>query len=54
MAHDHGDPVTAWRIFWTSDLPFRRRLVVAAGNVRRRFSTLPPHECCGRPGEPGC
>ena len=53
MAHEHGDPVTAWRIFWTSDLPFRRRLAVAARNLRTRITT-PPHNCCGRPGEPGC
>ncbi|HAF09438.1 MAG TPA: hypothetical protein DCK98_05075 [Chloroflexi bacterium] len=50
---EHRDPVTAWRLFWTSDLPLHRRLVVAAGNVMRRFTT-PPHDCCGRPGEPGC
>jgi hypothetical protein len=54
MDHDHGDPVTAWHIFWTSDLPFHRRLAVTAGNVIRRFRTWPPSECCGRPGEPGC
>jgi hypothetical protein len=53
MAHDHGDPATAWRIFWTSDLPFHRRFAVAAGNIVRRVTT-PPHDCCGRPGEPGC
>jgi hypothetical protein len=50
---DHGDLVTAWRLFWMSDLPPHRRLVVAAGNILRRFKT-PPHDCCGRPGEPGC
>lgn len=53
MDKDHGDPVTAWRIFWSSELPFHRRLVVAARNVGRRITTL-PHDCCGRPGEPGC
>jgi hypothetical protein len=53
MAHDHGDPVTAWQLFRESDLPLHRRLAVAAGNIVRRF-TLPPHDCCGHPGEPGC
>jgi hypothetical protein len=50
---DHGDPVTAWRIFWSSELPFHRRLVAVARNMGRRIVT-PPHDCCGRPGEPGC
>jgi hypothetical protein len=53
MAHEHGDPVTAWRLFWTSDLPYGRRLAVAAGNIVRRITTS-PHDCCGHPGEPGC
>jgi hypothetical protein len=53
MARDHGDPVTAWGLFWTSDLPVHRRLAVAARNVIRRVTT-PPRDCCGRPGEPGC
>jgi hypothetical protein len=53
MAHQHGDPMTAWRIFWASELPVHRRLVVVARNVFRRVTT-PPHDCCGRPGEPGC
>jgi hypothetical protein len=53
MRHDHGDPMTFWRIFATSDLPLHRRLAVAARNVMRRVTT-PPHDCCGRPGEPGC
>jgi hypothetical protein len=54
MAHDHGDPVTAWQLFRDSDLPLHRRLAVTAANIVRRFGALPPHDCCGRPGEPGC
>jgi hypothetical protein len=53
MAHDHGDPATAWALFRSSDLPLRRRLAVAAGNIVRRITT-PPHDGCGHPGEPGC
>jgi hypothetical protein len=53
MADDHGDAVTAWRLFRSSDLPVHRRLAVAAGNILRRVTT-PPHDCCGRFGEPGC
>jgi hypothetical protein len=53
MGHDHGDPVTAWRLFRSSHLPLYRRLAVAAGNILRRVTT-PPHDCCGRFGEPGC
>lgn len=53
MAHHHGDAATAWRIFRTSDLPYRRRVPLAILNLLRRIWT-PPHDCCGRPGEVGC
>lgn len=36
-----------------SDLPFFRRLGVALGNYGRRLR-VPPRDCCGNPGQPGC
>jgi hypothetical protein len=42
--------ITNWR---QSDLPFFRRLGVAMRNYGRRFS-VPPRNCCGHPGQPGC
>ncbi|HXG36787.1 MAG TPA: hypothetical protein VNL15_07445 [Dehalococcoidia bacterium] len=36
-----------------SDLPFFRRLGVALANYSRRFR-IPPQNCCGHPGDPGC
>jgi hypothetical protein len=51
--HEHGDPLTAWRLFRESELPLARRLGVAAANLLRR-AVRSPHDCCGRPGEPGC
>jgi len=53
MADDHGDPVTAWRLIWSSELPVHRRFAAFVRNMGRRIVT-PPHDCCGRPGEPGC
>lgn len=53
MAGQHGDPATAWQLFWSSDLPFWERLSVAARNMLRRVTTA-PHDCCGHAGEPGC
>lgn len=50
--HEHGDPITAWRVFRSSDLPFHRRLVAVARNLGRRIVTR--SDCCGHPGEPGC
>jgi len=53
MSLDRGDPVTAWRLFWSSELPLHERILAVVRNMGRRITT-PPHDCCGRPGEPGC
>lgn len=45
-----GAVISNWR---NSDLPFFRRLGVALVNYSRRFR-IPPRNCCGYPGEPGC
>jgi hypothetical protein len=44
------DALTNWR---ESDLPFHRKLFVALRNYRRRFA-VPPRNCCGNYGQPGC
>jgi hypothetical protein len=36
-----------------SELPFFERLAVAMANYGRRFG-IPPRDCCGHDGEPGC
>ena len=36
-----------------SDLPFFRRLALALGNYSRRVR-IPPQNCCGNFGQPGC
>jgi len=36
-----------------SDLALHRRVMRTIANLARRVPT-PPHDCCGRPGEPGC
>jgi hypothetical protein len=36
-----------------SELPFFERLGVALANYGRRFG-IPPRDCCGHDGEPGC
>lgn len=46
----------AWSItlanFRESQLPWHRKLLVAAANYRRKMRRGP--ECCGNPGQPGC
>ena len=44
------DSLTNWR---QSSLPFFGRLGVALRNYSRRFG-LPPKNCCGNYGQPGC
>ncbi|HLZ48680.1 MAG TPA: hypothetical protein VKR80_08540 [Candidatus Limnocylindria bacterium] len=53
MHDDRGD-VDGFRAnLRATGLPVHRLATVAAGNLLRRIWT-PPHDCCGRPGEPGC
>ncbi|MCY4449778.1 MAG: hypothetical protein OXE02_13145 [Chloroflexi bacterium] len=46
----------AWSItianFRESELPWPRKLLVAASNYRRKIGG--GQECCGNPGQPGC
>lgn len=42
--------ISNWR---NSDLPFLQRLGLALVNYSRRLR-VPPRDCCGHPGEPGC
>ena len=42
--------ISNWR---NSDLPFFERLGVALVNYSRRIR-IPPRNCCGHPGDPGC
>ena len=44
------DSLTNWR---RSDLPLFGKLRVALRNYSRRFG-LPPKNCCGNYGQPGC
>jgi hypothetical protein len=44
------DSLTNWR---ESPLPFFGKLRVALRNYRRRFA-IPPRNCCGNYGQPGC
>jgi len=53
MHDEPGDVGGFWANLRASDLPIHRRAIVAAGNLLRRVTT-PPHDCCGRPGDPGC
>ena len=39
--------------FRESELPWHRRLLVAAANYGRKFKGG-EQECCGNPGQPGC
>ena len=39
--------------FRASELPWHRRLLVAASNYGRKIKGG-EHECCGNPGQPGC
>ncbi len=39
--------------FRESELPWHRRLLVAASNYGRKMKRG-EHECCGNPGQPGC
>jgi len=55
MAEQHRraslrDAMTNWR---TSSLPLPRRLTIALRNWGRRLR-IPPRDCCGNDGEPGC
>ena len=36
-----------------SELPVARRFAVALRNWSRRFR-IPPRDCCGNDGQPGC
>ena len=40
--------------FRESDLPWRRRLLVAGSNYWRKVRGGHGQECCGNPGQPGC
>ena len=51
--HDHGDVGGFFANLRRSDLPLHRRAILMVANLARRVTT-PPHDCCGRPGEPGC
>ena len=42
--------ISNWR---RSDLPFFERLGVALRNYGRRIA-IPPRQCCGNDGQPGC
>ena len=53
MHDDHGDVAGFWVNVRASDLPIHRRALRTVANLLRRVTT-PPHDCCGRPGEPGC
>lgn len=44
------DAISNWR---ESDLPFFTKLTMAMRNYRRRFG-VPPRNCCGNLGQPGC
>ena len=44
------DSLTNWR---QSPLPFLSKMGVALRNYSRRFG-VPPKNCCGNYGEPGC
>ena len=44
------DSLTNWR---QSDLPFFSKMFVTVKNYSRRFR-LPPRNCCGNYGQPGC
>jgi hypothetical protein len=44
------DAMTNWR---ESDLPFFEKLFVTFRNYSRRFG-VPPRNCCGNYGQPGC
>ena len=44
------DSLTNWR---QSDLPFFSKLSIAMRNYGRRFG-VPPRNCCGNTGQPGC
>ena len=44
------DAMTNWR---ESDLPFVSKFFVAMRNYSRRFG-VPPRNCCGNYGQPGC
>ncbi len=44
------DAMTNWR---ESSLPLFEKMAVAMRNYSRRFG-LPPKNCCGNYGEPGC
>jgi hypothetical protein len=44
------DSLTNWR---QSDLPFFSKMFVTLKNYSRRFR-LPPQNCCGNYGQPGC
>ena len=55
MAEPHRRPslrdaMTNWR---ESSLPVPLRFAVALRNWSRRFG-IPPRDCCGHTGEPGC
>lgn len=39
--------------FRESELPWHRRVLVAASNYGRKFKGG-EQECCGNPGQPGC
>ncbi|MEX2158052.1 MAG: hypothetical protein WEB04_01465 [Dehalococcoidia bacterium] len=42
--------ISNWR---ESSLPVPKRVGVAMLNWSRRFR-IPPRDCCGHPGDPGC
>jgi hypothetical protein len=44
------DAMTNWH---ESGLPFFEKLLVTMRNYSRRFG-VPPHNCCGNYGQPGC
>jgi hypothetical protein len=45
-----GISISNWR---ESALPLPERFALAMLNWSRRFR-IPPRDCCGHPGEPGC
>ncbi|HET8569164.1 MAG TPA: hypothetical protein VFM93_09280 [Candidatus Limnocylindria bacterium] len=49
-----GSPGQFVRNVRRSPLPLGRRLALTLRNYARRFAALPPRDCCGRGGEPGC
>jgi hypothetical protein len=51
-AHRRGNLWRAIRNFTESDIPLRRRIVVASRNAWTRVALR--RTCCGHDGEPGC